>query len=374
MKKILIAIPALPGGGAEKVLLDLVKRIDKSKFLIDIFLIEKEGVYLKEILKHTNSLNSLFQMRNRFNKYIIVRKAISILRRPKRILLQKGFIDSVNKTYDIEISFLEGIITEYISNRKSNAKKIAWIHTDLEKHRVMSIEEERKIYKKFNTLVCVSKQSKQSVLNLYPEYKDKVQVIYNPIDKEEIISKAQEPVEDIREGKITLVTAGRLSQEKGYDLLLEAHNQLLKEGLDYNLVILGEGGLKGEFEGFIKKNNMVKNTKLLGFQSNPYSYLKQGDIFVMPSRYEGYPLVLCEAVTLGKPIISTQCTGPTEILENGKYGMLVPTEDVLALKNAMREMIEEEELRKKYSQLAVERSEIFNIEDVMKQIENLFDN
>ncbi|MGL4999420.1 MAG: glycosyltransferase, partial [Cetobacterium sp.] len=259
------------------------------------------------------------------------------------------------------------------ANHKTDAKKIAWVHTDLEKHRSMPIEKEREVYRKFDKIVCVSNASKQSVLNLYPEYKDKVEVIYNPIDKEEIIIKSKEQVEDIRNNKITLVTAGRLTKVKGYDILLEAHSQLLKEGLDYNLVILGEGELKAEFECFIQKKSIGKNTKLLGFKSNPYPYIKQGDIFVMSSRYEGYPLVLCEALTLGKPIIATDCTGATEILDDGKYGILAPIEDISALKNAMREMIQKEELREKYSQLAVERSSIFNIEDVMKQIEELLD-
>ncbi|WP_294095066.1 glycosyltransferase [uncultured Cetobacterium sp.] len=371
VKKILIIIETLNGGGAEKVLLDILKKLDTKKYSVDIFLLNKEGIYLKEVSERVNSLKGLAPRNRTYDKNILFRKINSLYLKIRDMFFINGYLCKIKNDYDIEIAFLEGKSTQYISNRKNKAEKIAWVHTDLEKHRMLSKSLERECYSRIDQVISVSKDSKKSVLKLYPELESKTKVIYNPIPKSDIREKANEEV--VTNKKLTLVTAGRLTDAKGYDILLKAHKQLLDEGLNYNLQILGEGGLRSEFEKYISENNLTQNTELLGFKRNPYPYIKAADLFVVSSRFEGFSLVLAEAIVLEKPIISTKCVGPLEILDNGKYGELVETEDVDSLANAMRKLILDKQKRQEYKRLAKERSSFFDDEKIMREIEDLLD-
>jgi glycosyltransferase involved in cell wall biosynthesis len=136
---------------------------------------------------------------------------------------------------------------------------------------------------------------------------------------------------------------------------------------------LGEGDDRAGLESFININNIGDSAKLLGFKENPYPYLADGDLFFMSSHYEGYPVVLVEAMALGKAIVSTNCTGPKEALDGGKYGVLVPVGDANALALAIRKMIENKKMLSTYSSLSKERAKIFNLQESMMQIEQLLD-
>lgn len=379
MEKILVVIDTLKGGGAEKVLYDILRNIDLSKYKIELFLIQNEGIYREKIKELGINIEFLFDERKDLFSNILYRKFKSMIIKILRyfyckypILIKK----LKNKNYDVEIAFLEGYSTVLVANRKNNVpvnmkcKKIAWVHIDLEKHRVLNSNLEKESYQKMNEVICVSEDSKKSVLNLYSENEIKVKVIYNPIDKNNILEKSKEKIE-MKKDKLNIITVGRLNQQKGYDILLQSHNKLIKEGLDHNLIILGEGPERKNLEKYIKDNNLEKNIQLLGFKENPYPYLKEADIFVSSSRYEGYPLVLCEAVCLGKPIIATNCTGPKEILENGKYGLMAEVENIEDLADKMKKLILDEKLRKKYSDLSRKRAEIFNIRKTIQEIEDL---
>lgn len=379
MKKLLFVIDSLNGGGAEKVLFDIFNNLSYEDYQVDLFLLRNEGVYLEKIKRNKKikvNIEFLIPVRNYISKNKIYKKIRNGLGLVKIYFYCKyPFLirKLKNKNYDIEIAFLEGYSNMLIANRKNNSKKISWVHIDLEKHKIMGISRkiERKSYKNIDKIICVSEDSKQSIIKLYPENKNKIQVIYNPIDKNNILEKSKEKIE-INKNKINIITVGRLSYQKGYDILLHSHNKLIKSGLDYNLIFLGEGSERKNMEKYIRENNLESNTKLLGFKENPYPYLKEADIFVSSSRYEGYPLVLCEAVCLEKPIVATSCTGPKEILEKGKYGLLAEVENIDDLAEKMKLMILGEEIRKKYSKLSEERSKIFDIERTMKEIENLF--
>lgn len=377
MKKILIVTDSLRGGGAERVLYDILKNLDLTKYEIEIFLIYNEGLYVEKIKNLGINIKYMFDERKDLFNNILYRKFKSMI-----IKLLRYFYCSYpslikklkNKNYDIEIAFLEGYSTVLVANRKNNSKKIAWVHIDLEKHKMVPRKLERISYCKINKIICVSEDSKKSVLNLYPENKDKIKVIYNPIDKKNIVEKSNKKINfEFEKNKVNIITLGRLSQQKGYDILLQSHNKLIKEGLDYNLIILGEGAKRNSLEKYIKEKNLENNTQLLGFKENPYPYLKKADIFISSSRYEGFSLVVAEAICLNKPIIATKCTGPLELLKKGKYGLMAEVENVEDLAEKMKKLILDKSLREKYSSLSKERSEIFNIKKTMQKIENLLD-
>ena len=373
MKKILFLIYNLDGGGAEKVLLKILEKIDKNKFKIDLFLIKKEGVYLKEFetkfkditirTPYDNlSKNKLLNWIQYKLKYKKVRKS---LKNPEI------FKEFIKEKYDTQIAFLEGMSSIYLSKTECK-NKIAWVHVDLEKHRTMPIDKEREIYKNYNKIICVSNQAKNSFDKIYPEYSNKSTVIYNPIDKDEIIKKSNEEVEKFRDKNIvTFIAIGRLNEEKGFDILLKAHKLLKDENLENNIVILGEGTERKNLEKYILENDLEKSVKLLGFKKNPYPYLKQSDIYILSSRYEGYSLTVAEALVLNKAIISTRCIGPMELLENGKYGLMCNSEDIYQLKECMKKFILNKKLREESEEKTKIKSKEMQMKSIIEKIENM---
>lgn len=373
MKKILFLIYNLDGGGAEKVLLKILEKIDKNRFKIDLFLIKKEGVYLKEFetkfkditirTPYDNlSKNKLLNWIQYKLKYKKVRKS---LKSPEI------FKEFIKEKYDTQIAFLEGMSSIYLSKTECR-NKIAWVHVDLEKHRIMTTNKEREVYKNYNKIICVSNQAKNSFDKLYPEYSNKSTVIYNPIDKEEIIKKSEEKIEKFKdENEVTFIAIGRLTEEKGFDTLLKAYKMLKDEKIESNLIILGEGDEREKLEKYILENDLEKSVKLLGFKENPYPYLKQSDIYILSSRYEGYSLTVAEALVLNKAIISTRCIGPMELLEDGKYGLMCNSEDIYQLKECMKKFILDKELRKKYEEKAKIKSKEIQMKSIIKKIENM---
>lgn len=363
-KKVLFLIYNLNGGGAEKVLLKVLEKINLGKFEVDLFLIKKEGIYVKYFEENFKDKINLITPYDELSKNkILAYFQRKLIHKQVRKSLKEpiNFRKFIRNKYDTIISFLEGMSTIYLSEIECD-NKIAWVHIDLEKHRLMSIEEEKKIYSKYNKIICVSNQAKTSFINLYPEYKEKVEVIYNPIDSKEILEKSNEEIEEFRNKNFTFISVGRLVKQKGFDILLKAHKLLLEEGVLHNIVILGEGSERESLENCIRKNELENSIKLLGFKANPYPYIKNADAYVLSSRYEGYPLVLCEALVLNKKIVSTDCTGAVEVLENGKYGLIVKKEDEVSLKEGMKKIILSKEYEKKS----------FDIEKTIEKIEKIF--
>ena len=204
------------------------------------------------------------------------------------------------------------------------------------------------------------------------ELKERVTTIYNPIDKKEILEKSQEKITIKKGKKIRIVTVGRLEHQKGYDRLIKALGIIKKETSNFQVWILGEGSMRQELEELIHINNLENEVKLLGFIKNPYPFIEAGDAFVCTSRAEGYSLVIAEAMILGKPVLSVDCSGPNELLEYGKYGVLIKNtdEEILRMLNSL--ILGEFDLEK-LQKLSEIRSKEFNLKNIMKKIEELIE-
>lgn len=370
-KKILIAQYSLGGGGAEKVLVDILNNVDYSKYEISIFLLRKEGVYLNKVNENVNIIAPI-------GNVIFKNEKVNKLLNDFRFALIKFMPKIVHRLvvgneYDVEIAFVEGLTSKFIADScNKNSKKISWVHIDLEKYKPIKEFFQKRFYPKFDVIACVSEDSKRVFEKLYPNLKDKTRVVYNLIDSKQIIELANEEIE-FDEEIPTIIAVGRLSIQKRFDVLIKAHKLLLDDGINHKLLILGEGEKKDELQLLINNLKVNETVDLHGFVDNPYKYIKKSKAFAMSSDFEGLPLVVCESLVLGKPIVATRCTGPTELLGNGEYGLLVDCDNEVQLKDALKSILMDDSLCEYYSNKSLERSKIFDTKEAINNIYNLLD-
>ncbi|WP_346891568.1 MULTISPECIES: glycosyltransferase [unclassified Clostridium] len=396
MKKVLLLIHTLGGGGAEKVLVNLANGMDKNKYDVTVMTVINTGIFresLSEEIKYKYIFNLPSRKRKGTNNSGKSEKSGSLLNKSSKVLSMGGKLYSIfwrfvplklfyklaiKEKYDVEVAFLEGICAKIISNSNNKlSKKIAWIHVDLinqpkSKFVFKNMKDEKECYEKFDDIVCVSETVKKQFIRKFEIDENKLIVKYNPIDKHEIINKSIELVDDTKKpNKFLFCTIGRLITQKGYDRLLRVHKKLMDEGYDYELWIIGEGTKREMLENFIDNNNMRDTVKLLGFKSNPYKYLSMADAFVCSSRAEGFSTVASEAVVLGKPIVTVDCSGMKELLgNNNEYGIVTDNNEE-ALAEGMKNMLNDKELYKKYLNTISERASMFELSKAVKSIEDL---
>ncbi|MGL4739944.1 MAG: glycosyltransferase [Sarcina sp.] len=363
MKKILFTMPNLRGGGAEKVLIDILKNIDRNKFDITLFMISNTGVYVDEI-----------------PSYVKVKTATEKLKLNERLCLAflKKFPSlfyklNIKERFDVEIAFMEGYMTKMIANSSNKgSKKIAWVHIDLlAKHWTEYIfksnQEEENCYNEFDDIIFVSKEAMNEFDKLFKTKASK-KVIYNPIISEEIMKKSNE--EKINFDKFTIISAGRMDKQKGFDRLIKAHANLVKNK-EHDLVLLGQGPELDDLKELAGSLNVSNSVKFLGFQKNPYKYIKAADLFVCSSRSEGYSLVVAEALVLERPVITTDITGPTEVVNHGEYGMICESSEV-GIERAIEKFLVNENLLIEYSEKSKLGKNALDYKKVIGQIESLF--
>lgn len=373
MKKILFTIGSMNGGGAEKVLLDMIKNLNKTKYYITVIPIWNEGVYLEELKKYAvvnTLLPSLSQsIVGKITKSFLTRLMCII---PARILYKL----IVKEKFDIEIAFVEGMSTKIISGSTNNtSKKIAWVHTDQEVHNYStksfnSLANERIAYSRYHRVFCVSNQVKESFES---RYKVKAKVQLNILDDELIHRKAEEPSPFIKNHNFFyLVSVGRLVEEKGYDRLLRVAKKLIEEGYKIKVYILGEGILRKELESYIINNSLSEHVLMPGFDTNPYRYMKSSDLFICSSIVEGFSTVVTEALILGIPVVTTNCAGMFDLLGDSEFGLITENNED-GLYNGLKVILNNKELYSHYKQKSAERGKNFSLEKRIKEYEKIFD-
>ena len=368
-KSILFSIDSLHCAGAEKSLTTLLSLIDYSKYEVDLMMFGHGGVLeellpeevnileplkytkfteksLKESIIYTLKKGTYKMLKSRLEFSIAIRNKQYTNAQKARILWQKtsNVIEHNPKKYDIAISYAQGLPTFYVADKINADKKFAWVNVS---YRLEDEDKEfqSKYYDKYEKIIAVSHSAKDVFLETFPTYKDKVEIIYD-INDFNLISKManlENGYDDNFDG-VRLLTIGRLANQKGYDMALEACKILKDKGIKFKWYALGKGPLKDEIEKYIKENELQGYFNLLGVKSNPYPYIKGADIYVQTSRFEGFGLAIAEARMLNIPVVTTEFDAVYNQMVQGKNGLVVDM-DSQSIANGILKLINDEELR-----------------------------
>ncbi len=361
MKRILFCLQTLVRGGVEKELMVISKLLIKKKCRITVVILynsnndlvcELEEAGIKVIDLEIDSGYYCAGNKEMFKRRLRSGHILEALVFALKFLIKIGCpetnislrnIQSIAEKFDYAICYhIHSPIMVKFTMEKVIAKcKLAWIHNDF---RSTGYRPDKilNLLSKYSEIIAVSKQVKNEFLELCPSLSEKTKVIYNILDIEHIIKSSYEEINDssfVERNSFSILTIGRLTEQKGIDIAVGACAQLVNEGYKIHWYVIGEGEEYENLRSRIKVLKLESFFYLLGAKENPYPYLRKCDLYVQPSRHEGYGLAIAEARILCKPIISTDFAGALEQLENGKTGIIVEPNNSSALVNAVKEMM-----------------------------------
>ena len=332
MKRVAFFLPTLHGGGAEKVVINLLKGMRGKDVDLDLVVASTEGPYLNQVPKEVRVIN------------LETKRVVKAL-----IPLSQYLRENQPSTLISHMSHanLIAVLAKILAREKTRLVLV--------EHNTLSAAKSKLIRAKFipvlmkllyryaDAIVGVSQATARDLEYQLGLRKQTVKTIYNPVVDSQLIFQANQSLNHPWFEKGTppvFLAVGRLTQQKDFATLIKAF-AILRTTKVARLIILGEGELRGELEDMTKRLGISKDVAIPGFVENPYMYMKNASAFVMSSRWEGLGNVLIEAMACGCPVISTDCPhGPKEILAAGKYGILVPIGDVFTLSYAMLKVLD----------------------------------
>jgi len=338
-KFITFFLPALSGGGAERAILNLAIELNKKGYKVNFFLVHKIGAYLKYVPEEIQILSFEGLIGKRFKMPQSIIPLIHYLKKEKPDVL----LSAMNPCNFIAIiaKLISKAQTKIAINEQntfsSEIQHTSWFRKKIDPYLI------KFLYPKADFIIAVSKGVADDLSKISGIPKNKINIIYNPVNVAEISEKSKEKIlhpffQEKSNGII--INVANLNKQKNHLLLIETFS-ILRKIRDVRLIILGEGEERKNLEKIINKLNLWEFISMPGFVENPYAYIAQSNVFVLSSLYEGLPTVLIEAMACGTSIVSTDCpSGPAEILENGQYGKLVPINDPEALAEAIKETLD----------------------------------
>lgn len=368
-RKLLFFIDSLNVAGAEKSLVTLLTMLDYSRYSVDLMLFAHGGeleellpdeVNILQPLSYTNftdlNLKDAFLLslkRFDFRMFSSRMKYSTGIRKRKYSNPQKArifwecvshVIENNPKTYDVAISYAQGVPTFYVAEKVSAKQKYAWVNVS---YKLAETDKkfQKPFYDQFQKIVAVSDSTKGIFLETFPYYSNKVEVIYD-MNNPNFITKMAETgknYEDHFDG-VRILTIGRLAHQKGYHIALEACKKLKEKGIKFRWYALGKGPLEDEIKTYITKNDLSDHFILLGVRANPYPFVKNADLYVQTSRFEGFGLAIAEARMLNIPVVTTRFDAVYNQMVNGKNGLVVDM-NADAVCNGILKMINDQALR-----------------------------
>lgn len=370
MKKILFVLPWLKVGGLERVQVNIANALAERGYDVTVMTLSPENDLAEELSDKVHYVYKPYKTHPLMRRIPYIRsKFYDDGMWETRATPEKLYKYYVGKEkYDVEVGFFRGLAVKIISgSTNKNSKKLAWVHSDFRlcggvTNNFKSIEQTKIAYGKYDKIICVSNKAKESFEEVIG-YKGKTLTVYNLLPTKKIIALSQEKCETDKNG-FTIVSVGHLVKQKGFDRLIDAVVRLNDEGEKINLWLVGYGEEERALKSLAEGREYIK---FFGKQLNPYKFMRQADIYVCSSRYEGFNLTVAEALILGIPVLSTDCTGPTEILGNGEFGKVCENSEY-GIYKGIKDLINDKEKLTEYKSTAQRRGQDFSEEVIIKEI------
>lgn len=387
--RILFVINTLGQAGAETAFLSLLQTLAREKgearYEISLYVLTGQGEMVSRLPADVRLLNKKYREESvltaKGRKYLkktvlkamftrgtvvklfpyLVKNTCAMLGKKRllpdkllwRVLSDGGMV--LPEEYDLAVSYLEGGAAYFVADHVKAAKKAAFIHVDYEKAGYTRALD-KDCYLAFDKIFTVSDEVREAFLKAYPELPDKTEVFHNILNKEEIVRRAEEG-EGFTDGftGMRLLSVGRLTAQKAFEVSVDAMKRLKDAGKNVRWYVLGEGDQRKKLQEQIDVLGLTEDFILYGAVNNPYPFMKQADIYVHASRFEGKSIAIQEAQILGKPMVVSDCSGNREQVCHGKDGLMCGlTPDSLA-ENIML-LLEDEALRGKLGAAAAKKN------------------
>lgn len=386
MKKILFVINTLGMAGAEKALIEMLKRLDTDEYEVSLFVLMNQGELRAELPPHVKLLNQNFDdcpihgeegqqhLKRHVLSTLIKRGAlikclpymlvegIKMLAlgkiKPDKLLWRAMAVgaERFDDEYDLAVAYIEGGAAYYVSDFVNARKKAGFIHIDY-KEAGYTKSLDKNCYCSFERIFTVSDEVKEVFESVYPELRGKTEVFHNLLDFDGIKNKAESEggfSDDFTGPRI--LSIGRLNLQKSFEVSIRAMKLLKDAGVRARWYILGEGDQRDFLEKEIERLDLKEDFLLLGNRSNPYPYLKQCDLYVHASKFEGKSIAIQEARILGKPIVVTDCSGNREQIDSGTDGLICDFNSE-AIASCVKEMLENKDMSSEMGKRAAQRIE-----------------
>jgi glycosyltransferase involved in cell wall biosynthesis len=335
--RVVVVLLKLSGGGAERLVLSVLRGLPPSVERI-LLLLRREGPYLAEI-PHTVGVEAAAEPGTR-----LLVAAPRMLRTLRRLCAWADVVVGGMEEDATYAAFLGGLL--------ARRPVVGWVHTSLEPYvrRVSPFARypARWLYPRLAAVVCPSQGAARAFQAVVPLPEGRLYVIPNFVHAPRVAALADEAIPPELTGvfaRPVVVGVGRLYRYKGFDLLVEAHHMLRERGLDHHLLLLGDGPEAATLRALARRRGVHATLFMPGFVRNPYPLIRRAQVLALPSRLESFSMVLLEAMTLGVPVVATDCcSGPAELLEGGRYGLLVPEGAAAALADALARVLTDAQL------------------------------
>ncbi len=398
-KKILFVINTMGRAGAETAMLELLKALDSPEYDISLYVIMGQGEMIGKLPPYVRLRNLRFNAHSVLSRQgkrgMMATVCRAFFRNGGQIKKIRGIAGNLasmgrqgkfqadkllwrmlsdgslrlEEQFDLAVAWLEGASAYYVAEHVKAARKCAFIHIDYESAGYTR-EMDRNCWDSFEKIFMVSQEVKEHFLAVYPEYADKAEIFHNLVDQEGIRRRSREAggFSDGYEGK-RLLTVGRLTWQKAYDIAIDAMKLLKDKGCNVRWYILGEGDQRRTLEKKIAALQLKEDFVLLGAAENPCPYYAQADIYVHATRFEGKSIAIQEAQTLGCAVIASDCNGNREQIKNGEDGILCQlTPEGIA--ESIETLLQNEETRKKLGKSA-ERKNMAQEQELQKLLQLL---
>lgn len=362
MATIALFMSSYGDGGAHKNMLNIAGWLEEQGHDVDLVVAKAEGKLEHEIPKNV-SVYDLASSRTRYSifglwRYIWENQPDSLLATPTTCTLVAGIVDHLIISEINIVLRIPAILSNepYYTQPRDPVEKLFPMVT-------------KWVYQRSDQIVAISKGVKSDLVSNFNVEKSDIEVVYNPVITDDISEKMVERVEHsfFQETSHVYIAVGRLVNHKGFNTLIKSFKKV-REHTDAKLIILGDGKLREELITLTEDLSISSDVSFPGFVKNPYKYMYKADTFVLSSRTEGFGNVVVEALACGTPVVATDCEGgPSEILNDGEFGSLVPVDNVSQLADAMISSLDNVENRNRLQKRAHE----FHIDKIAPKYESI---